>query len=543
MKALLSRCIPSHSLVTPILFDSTKETESRNVRQRVGDYLGDVDDCSEALLQGLRNKIVGNSEIQTLPTADACKAMLSEHPLKIKVTEAWYLFLRDRLTIESINFRAFEQNAHIAFQVTQNENEMPHFLMKFLANIDLDALSWTGETEDEIHAFVETAVTGPIQKFCKNTLRISRNKSLKTSTGRADYSISSGYRQIFRGEDKMRPRVMTEDPMEELIAKSPKGQQWVTLYGPNVPYIFGYYSIGGTNDLLIHFVCIARDSQSVVNLTTTPFDLTKFSGVFGCRCFMLVLIPHLMSLKDAITTTIGLEWKVERFELRGGLWESWDVHVVLDHEHRDCVVAKNFYYQRAQVGAATRLVQKWNHLFSLLPQSPYLMKLRRITHTLSAADTEAGTVRCVFEPLCQPNSVSSVFDSDLSARLAVLHVVQALVALHEKRLVHNDVRWPNVVRKQGEEVYVLVDYDEMEELDNNGTVPPILWMDIDTHAHHIREAHDQKVDLWGLCKMLSELQCRSGDVADLVAAGIKWLRAYPHLPDDLLTEVGLMCAH
>ena len=89
------------------------------------------------------------------------------------------------------------------FQVAQNENEMQKSLLKFLANVDLDSMSWTGETEDEIHTFVETSLTGPIHKFCKQALRISRNKSLKTSSGRPDYSISSGYSQIFRGEEDL----------------------------------------------------------------------------------------------------------------------------------------------------------------------------------------------------------------------------------------------------------------------------------------------------------------------------------------------------
>ena len=75
------------------------------------------------------------------------------------------------------------------------------------------------------------------------------------------------------------------------------------------------------------------DSTPVVALTTTPFNLTKFSGVFGCRCLVLALIPHLLSLKDAITAPIGLAWKVERTEIRGGLWEILDVHIVLDQQH------------------------------------------------------------------------------------------------------------------------------------------------------------------------------------------------------------------
>lgn len=172
------------------------------------------------------------------------------------MTQADYAIILRNLSAESQNLNAFQRNAHVSFAATSNVSEVPSALVYYLSLFDLSSHSWTGETEEEIHSFVETAITAPITKFFKPALRISRNKALKTSSGRPDYSISSDYVQLFRGEDKMRSRLPKEDPRKELLEKSPKQEQWHMLYGDDLPYIFGYYSIGGTDNLLLQFVCI-----------------------------------------------------------------------------------------------------------------------------------------------------------------------------------------------------------------------------------------------------------------------------------------------
>lgn len=520
------------------------QQQQRNVRQRMEDFFihPEVDDSSEQILNDLRLRKIGEEFIETYASAEACKIMLDANVLEIKVTQDYYDHLSRKLAEESMHIRSFQENAHVSFSLTTDEAEVPKSLLKFFGYFDLGSMSWTGETEDEIHAFVESAVSGPICKFFSQSLRISRNKAMKTSSGRADYSVSAGYTQLFRGEDKMRSLIGKEDPKRELLEKSPKSKQWRVLYGADVPYIFGYYSIGGTNDLLLQFVCIKQDSTGVVAMTKRPFDLTKFSGVFGCRCFMFALMPHLLSLKDKVNVPLGLEWKAKKIGRIGGLWQSWTVQIILDHAREDCALAKDFCYAISQQGDADAQVAKWVGLYSHLPESPHLMKLRRVSqHNLNPESGE-GRVRCVFEPLCQPYSVTGSFDDELSARLAVLHVLSALTALHAAGLVHNDVRWANVVRKQGENSYVLVDYDELARVDTNGEVSAIEWMDPASHAPNISSSHDKKVDLWGLCKMMSELECRQGNVSDLLSAGLTWLRAYPQLPGSFHEDIRTICS-
>ena len=60
------------------------ENQDRNVRQRVDVFLGPTEiDDSEQVLQGLRK----NDEEYT---TEACIAMLSEHPLEIRLTQEFY---------------------------------------------------------------------------------------------------------------------------------------------------------------------------------------------------------------------------------------------------------------------------------------------------------------------------------------------------------------------------------------------------------------------------------------------------------------------
>ena len=67
------------------------------------------------------------------------------------------------------------------------------------------------------------------------------------------------------------------------------------------------------------------------------------------------------------------------------------------------------------------------------------MELRKIDQRSPSREEGSGRICCVFAPFCQPSSVSSSFDDALSAWLAVLHVIRAITALHDARLVHNDL--------------------------------------------------------------------------------------------------------
>ena len=104
---------------------------------------------------------------------------------------------------------------------------------------------------------------------------------------------------------------------------------------------------------------------------------------------MLALLPHLLSLKENIKSPVGLEWKITRRERRG-IWSSWTVQVILDREHEDCALAKDYFYEESRDEEACRLVSKWGTTFAKLPSSLYLMQIRRINQRQSCPEEGVG---------------------------------------------------------------------------------------------------------------------------------------------------------
>jgi hypothetical protein len=126
-------------------------------------------------------------------------------------------------------------------------------------------------------------------------------------------------------------------------------------------------------------------------------------------------------------------------------------------------------------------------VFAAVPESRHLMQFLSVT-------TEGLQVRAKFSPFGIPKEIA--FDSLNEAKKAMLHVTMAVQALHSAGLVHNDIRWPNVVRTVSGE-FMLVDYDLMAILEK-GKVPGINNLAKECHPDQVRETHGIGVDYWGL---------------------------------------------
>jgi hypothetical protein len=87
--------------------------------------------------------------------------------------------------------------------------------------------------------------------------------------------------------------------------------------------------------------------------------------------------------------------------------------------------------------------------------------------------------------------------------MALQQVWQALSAIHGAGFLHNDVRWPNVVRSGA--VFVLVDYDLAQKVDSTTKLAPPVDAKL-SHACHwtarLSVMHGQEVDMWGLAHLM-----------------------------------------
>ena len=127
-------------------------------------------------------------------------------------------------------------------------------------------------------------------------------------------------------------------------------------------------------------------------------------------------------------------------------------------------------------------------LAALLPLSPYLMQYRSVNHQFQ-------TVRAKFLPFAIPAPIK--FENIIIVKKCFSQLSLAIKSLHACGLVHNDVRWDNVVLQTNGN-FLLVDYDLMSVCDATRKVPGVFGLNPDSHAPNIKRDHGPEVDIWGL---------------------------------------------
>jgi serine/threonine protein kinase len=149
--------------------------------------------------------------------------------------------------------------------------------------------------------------------------------------------------------------------------------------------------------------------------------------------------------------------------------------------------------------------------------------------SVDGVTSESGKVRAKFLPFGLPNE-NVEFKTDAEAKQAMLHVVSAVTALHQAGLVHNDIRWANVVRSTSGD-WFLVDYDLMAQLDESKSVPAIAFLTGDSHSEHICKPHGLEVDIWGLGHLMETCRLPDQSRADFVKWGAL-IKVEAHLDSD-----------
>lgn len=145
--------------------------------------------------------------------------------------------------------------------------------------------------------------------------------------------------------------------------------------------------------------------------------------------------------------------------------------------------------------------------------------------SVDGVTSEVGKVRAKFLPFGLPHE-NVEFKTDAEAKQAMLHVVSAVMALHQAGLVHNDIRWPNVVRSTSGN-WFLVDYDLMAQWDESKLVPAITFLDKASHSEHIGKPHGGEVDVWALGHLMETCRLPDQYRADFVKWGAH-LKAQAH---------------
>ena len=460
-----------------------------------------MDESTAALITSLSHlQLSDQTKAQLQPIGDAFQKYFDHCKITVPILRNEIRSLKEALLKDGgVSLDDFCTKAHVYFEVC--EQSPPSTLLTFMRSFNIKASQWTGSTEDEMHFFVETALSAPLNTFFSNSFRVTRNNKIETSAGRGDYSLSKNERQILRGEDKLRKVASSQNPEEELQKKTVCESEWVRFYGNHVSYIFGYFCIGEPGSLALQFVIITKD-RNTIHLTREPFNLCSFSGMLACRFFVLSLYPHMLAVYRAIDSNVALDWTMTK-ESQGFPWQSSTVSVGVSENGMTCFVKEWCFRTRSSLDFYNQL----KILQTVLPKSPHLLAIVSVTH-------KAQLVRARFMPFANPCMVNK-FDNIQSAKLCLLHITLAVQALHKVRLVHNDIRWPNVVCGTDGN-YVLVDYDLVAVLDEKNVVPPIPGLDADSHSPLIFKPHGCSVDIWGLGYLMITCQVAQQDAQSRV---------------------------
>jgi hypothetical protein len=303
--------------------------------------------ASETMDENTANLVATLSKLalDTPTTAAALVQVLHANCLTIHIQEGALETLKTALLGDGVTLASFSKIANVKFEVSDS---CAVSFLEFIRSFNIKQMSWTGTTEDEIHAFVELGVSGLLNMYFGTQLVVTRNNKIQTSSGRADYSVSKNRKQLLRGEDKLAELAKSQDPEQELLDKSPNAEEWKRFYG-DAQYIFGYYCIGAPKNLALQFVCITSDGK-VVKLTKEPFNLCTFAGMLACRFFCASLCPYLLALVDLINVDIGWDWTLQR-AAEGYPWQSCRLAIGLTEKGNACLLKEWTFKTRPKAHA------------------------------------------------------------------------------------------------------------------------------------------------------------------------------------------------
>eukprot|EP00298_Acanthocystis_sp_HF-20_P028590 c7364_g1_i1.p1 GENE.c7364_g1_i1~~c7364_g1_i1.p1 ORF type:complete len:398 (-),score=122.55 c7364_g1_i1:27-1190(-) len=312
-----------------------------------------------------------------------------------------------------------------------------------------------------------------------------------TDDGRADVAISLNDIWLFYGEEKYKSHYkkgdIINDPMEQLIRRI-CWSEWERLFG-DLPYIFGYWSVGDENELIVHLGCLVRASQTFQEIAVyNIFDLQQRSHYLLA---LLNLSKYLKLMVNIATTKADLD-------------QNWKTECV----HTNIRSVLSFF----PLDSKPHLKKKWLFCYRYDAES----FMTRVNKVYRALGNDCEYVLCCengikesieqhpkryqqvlhgyFFPygnFSKPNTKEEAFFALKCTFLGIKH-------LRSSRIVHNDIRWDNIVSKLSDRtLWVLIDFDDACVLTNDdNTVPARSHLKEESHAPNISQPHGCEVDVW-----------------------------------------------
>jgi len=345
-------------------------------------------------------------------------------------------------------------------------------------------------TEDSWHAAWDGPTVTVVRYF---GFSHDRNTSYNTSTGiqRPDGAIYLRNQALIRFEEKS--RVGDKSPHDELTEKS----KWTY---DELPFIFGWAAEGSTITLYILYYDQAQ--QRVLKDHIHKYDILLGDDRLELSFAvinMLRLCQHLLStLKHPEETEIPVDSTLT----------STDGRKVLLRHSKNCVTKKFFCTKSFGKNQSDKLRTVLKHVYSIIEKNDvpntdrsYKTKGWRWIHAERAGPSY---LRCSFQPImyqCDPQYYKSEVDKLMQI---IEDILTALVHLHENKIIHRDIRWPNIMVKRLEEkeTFCLIDFEDAYIVGYKGSQ---YLRQLGTNNHHPQVNDtpcDYVVDTWGVAHLL-----------------------------------------
>ena len=146
--------------------------------------------------------------------------------------------------------------------------------------------------------------------------------------------------------------------------------------------------------------------------------------------------------------------------------------------------------------AATNMVNQYERIFKILDKFPADVLCLRQHVPVHIRAGKLNVAMGIFTPY---GSACVNVGGEQLIKL-VLHIAEFIQLLHQHSIVHNDIRWANIMCHEGS--YFLVDYDDAFLINSEHPLSPGLDFNTVEHPPSIKSPHGFEVDIWALGHLL-----------------------------------------
>jgi len=349
----------------------------------------------------------------------------------------------------------------------------------------IHAKEYTGEME--VVSLVDAALL-PLQVLLRT--KTGRNsKTASTGNKLPDFKMTVGNAKIpiFLGEEKT--FISRKDPKQDLEAKSP-WDKWEDFYG-ELPYYFAYTCVGGSASVDFTLGVMDRQSRKFMPLQSNdisdPSQRSEFS-IALVKCFPIfkAIAQHCVQ-HHSLTGAWSMEKSLENMTRKMGT-------VIVSNQP---VFRKEWvYHGSSATEQAASFYNRMQNVFIRLSEK---------------GGPDGLTFMCLYEPMHVTENVVKAHFVPFAKRVeiqneqqlltSVLTIARAVQHLHSIGIIHNDIRWDNIMQSDG--IHFLVDFDDAYYLaDETSTCPPLTRLGADEHSPRSFQDHRGEVDCWSIGRLL-----------------------------------------